>query len=217
MEPLMQPQAWSPRRSELLTWFRSNAPALADAYEGALRLLALPTFPGRVHFIAHAVRDIGNRLVFVLDPQLRTSQVQYANQLDLIEPLWPNIQDLEETDEQAVRDTVSIDYKLAARIDSLIAAHRDSRRNPSNLDLLFRYLMRSEPSRADVNRRVIRDFKMNWQYFMKLAHLRDVPTEFEEAELQARFDTFEGILHSFVGDFFTGARELDAILLQANQ
>jgi hypothetical protein len=44
-----------------------------------------------------------------------------------------------------------------------------------------------------------------------------VPTEFEEAELQARFDSFEGILHSFVGDFFTGARELDEILLQANQ
>ena len=65
---------WSPKRLELLRWFQENAQPLAAAYEGAVRLLYDEDFPGRIHFVSHAVRDIADRLVFVLDQQSRWLQ-----------------------------------------------------------------------------------------------------------------------------------------------
>ena len=53
---------WQPERSALLGWLENNAPALAPLYSGALALAKLDSFPGRAHFIAHAIREIRNRL-----------------------------------------------------------------------------------------------------------------------------------------------------------
>jgi len=208
-----------PRRRELLNWFRCSAAPLADAYEGAVRLLQQEDFPGRVHFISHAVRDIADRLVFVLDPQLEGGRVQYENEMDEIEKLWPKLQTIQGTaGGPAAQDAVPIDYRLALRIDSLVGAHRKRRQRPSNSELLFRYLMRQEPSLAEVNQRLVSDFRKMQKWFMKLTHLRkgEAP-KVDENELQTQFSKFEGMLHSFVGDFFTGTAELDEILQQANQ
>jgi len=210
---------WPPRRRELLHWFHSNAPPLAGAYEGAIGLLDADDFPGRVHFIAHAVRDIADRLVFVLDPQLEGNRVQYENEMDKIEKLWPELETIQETrGERAARDEFTIDYRLALMVDSLVRAHRERRQRPSNHELLFRFLMRQEPSQGDVNQRLVSDFKKTRNWFMRWTHLRnnDVP-QVDEGELRNQFNGFEGMLHSFVGGFFTGTRELDEILQQANK
>lgn len=80
---------WTPLRRELLNWFRANAAPLSEAYEGAIRLIDDGDFPGRIHFVAHAVRDISDRLIYVLDPQLEAARVQYENAMDQIEKHWP--------------------------------------------------------------------------------------------------------------------------------
>ena len=54
-------------------------------------MLGEHSFPGRIHFIAHAVRDIADRLITVLDPQVDAKRVQYENELDRIEKHWPTI------------------------------------------------------------------------------------------------------------------------------
>lgn len=202
-----------------MNWFREHAQPLADAYEGALRLLNDGDFPGRVHFISHAVRDIADRLVFVLDPQQESNRVQYENEMDWIEDKWPDIQNVGAmNDGEATTETVTVHYELAVRIDSLVKSHRDRRQRPSNYELLFRYLIRNEPNQAEVNRRLVSDFKKMRNWFMKLAHLRDkAAPEVKEDELQSQFNKFEGMLHSFVGDFFTGTAEIDDILRQANR
>ena len=213
------PMNWSPKRNELLKWFSRNAKPLAEAYEGAVRLLDEANFPGRVHFIAHAVRDIADRLVFVLDPQLEGGRVQYENEMDGIEKLWPELQTIQETtDGSAVKDTVTIGYRLASKIDALVRAHGERRQRPSNYELLFRFLMRKEPTQAQVNQRVTSDFKETREWFMKLTHLRNREApKVDENELQAQFSKFEGMLYSFVGDFFTSTGELDEILHKANK
>lgn len=209
----------SPKRHQLLSWFRSNAAPLAEAYEGAIRLLNERDFPGRIHFIAHAVRDIADRLVFVLDPQLKGRRVQYEQKMDGMEKLWPELQTIQgTTDGSTAQDTVPIDYRLASKIDALVRAHRERRQRPSNYELLFRFLMRQEPTQAQVNQRVVSDFKRMREWFMGLTHLRDrEASKVDENELQTQFSKFEGMLYSFVGDFFTGTAELDEILQQANQ
>ena len=213
------PTSLTKKRLQLLNWFRNNAESLADAYEGAIRLLSDRDFPGRVHFIAHAVRDIANRLASALDPQLKSCLVQYANEMDHIQELWPSLQTMGECPEgEPPRDTMTIDYRLAVRIDSLVTAHRDSRKRPSNYELLFRYLMRNEPTQAEVNKRLVSDFKRIHGWFMRLTHLRaGEAVQVGEDELQSQFAKFEGMLHSFVGDFFTAKAEIDEILRKANE
>jgi hypothetical protein len=210
----------SRKRRELLDWFRKNAEPLAEAFEGAVRLLDDGHFPGRVHFIAHAVRDIADRLVFVLDPQLKGNRVQYENEMDRIAKNWPTLQIIgdDKTGARANQDAVTIHYALASIINSLVEAHRERRLRPSNFELLFRFLMRNEPSRGDVNKLIVSDFKKIRGWFMDLTHLRATEApKIDEYELQMQFRKFEGMLHSFVGDFFTGTAELDDILQQANQ
>ncbi|MCJ7589121.1 MAG: hypothetical protein MUQ00_14655 [Candidatus Aminicenantes bacterium] len=208
-----------PKRQELLNWFRRNAEPLAEAYEGAIRLLDDGNFPGRVHFIAHAVRDIADRLVFVLDPQLKGRRVQYEGEMDRIAKLWRALQTVRGTTNQSpTQDTVTINYRLAVMIDSLVTEHRERRGRPSSSELLFRFLMRKEPSEVEVNQRLVFDFKKVRKWFMRLTHFRDkITPEVDKTELQTQFSNFEGMLHSFVGDFFTGTRELDDIIQQANQ
>lgn len=58
---------WRPERVELFGWLKNNAPAVAPVYLGALRLAVLDSFPGRVHFVAHAIRETRNRLQYVFD------------------------------------------------------------------------------------------------------------------------------------------------------
>ncbi len=208
---------WPQKRVELLGWFQSDAKPLADAYEGAVHLLNEPGFPGRVHFIAHAVRDIADRLIFVLDPQLKGSRVQYDNELDKIVKDWPKLEVFNDTFVLDQPDSIEINYVVASRINSLVKAHLERRERPSNYELLFRFLVRNEPSRGDVNKRLVSDFKKMRKWFMDLTHLRASGVlEIDERELQTQFNSFEGMLHSFVGDFFTGTSELDEILQQAN-
>ena len=158
---------WKPLRRELLHWFRDNATPLAEAYEGAIRLVDDgESFQAAFTLFAHAVRDISDRLVYVLDPQLKAGRVQYENEMDRIEKLWPHLNVLGPTNAATETGTVTIDYKVASIIDSLVTAHRERRERPSNYELLFRFLMRKEPLRAEVNQRLVRDFKRMREWFM---------------------------------------------------
>lgn len=217
--PARPPLALNPMRRQLLAWFKEQAPSLADAYEGAVSLLADGEFPGRIHFIAHAVRDIADRLVYVLDRQLQGGRVQYENTFDRIEKDWPDIQVLHNGNaNQTKPDSVEIDFRLATLIDGLVQDHRARRKRLSHYELLFRYLMRNEPYKARVNRRLVDEFKGMREWFMAFTHLRrDGAPQVDERDLQLHFYRFERMLHSFVGDFFTGSTELDDILQQANQ
>lgn len=210
---------WTPLRRELLKWFRVNAAPLAEAYEGAIRLVDDGDFPGRIHFIAHAVRDISDRLVYVLDPQLNGNRVQYENEMDRIEKDWPQLRSVGDTnDAVAETETVRINRKVASMIDSLVEAHRERRQRPSNYELLFRVLMRKEPLQSAVHQRLVKDFKKMRGWFMDQTHLpREEVRQVAESELQTQFKRFEGMLHSFVGNYFTGVNELDEILRQANE
>jgi len=217
-----EPQAaipLSPLRRELLQWFQREAPSLAAAYEGAVVLLGLAAFPGRVHFIAHAVRDIADRLVFALDADLASTRVQYENHLDAIQGQWPSLDhSLQESGSLAGADTIPIPLSVARRIDNLVVEHRNRRERPSQYELLFQRLATQDPSRAMINQRLVASFKEIRQWFMSLTHLRrSAPPEVGETELCGRFEAFEKTLHSFVGSFFTGTQELDAILQQANR
>lgn len=210
---------WTARRMELLRWFQKNAVALAPSYEGAVRLLMNESFPGRIHFIGHAVRDIADRLPFVLNPQNDPHRVQYEEHLDTIQKQWPAIDKPTSSKKQLGADeVVSIPLLLARQIDKLVNEHRTRRSRPSNAQLLIEYLTRMHSSSGGANLRIVEQFKDIRKWFMGLTHLRvtEAP-DVGQSELLAKFEAFEDTLHSFVGNFFTGTGDLDAILKQANE
>lgn len=121
----------SKKQHELLTWFRKNAPALAEAYEGAVVMLNDGGFPARLPFICHAVRDIADRLPFALDPQLKGNRVQYENTLDEIAGVWPKASIRQNTDDPHL-ESIPIPYKAATLVDGLVAEHRERRARALN-------------------------------------------------------------------------------------
>ena len=53
---------WTPERVALHRWLEEIASHLAPVYLGGLRMAMDESFPGRVHFVAHAIREIRNRI-----------------------------------------------------------------------------------------------------------------------------------------------------------
>jgi len=60
---------------------------------------------------------------------------------------------VDDTQEQ----TVSIKLKVALQINSLIQSHRKSKQPPTKFEMLFRILMRNQPSEADINLQLVKD------------------------------------------------------------
>ncbi|MEO7860432.1 MAG: hypothetical protein ABIU05_08300 [Nitrospirales bacterium] len=79
---------WTPQRLELKKWLGNKTPGLAEVYEGAVMMVYEHPVPGRVKFIAHAIREIGNRLPdYWAGKEENSGGLQYVNRLDEIAPL----------------------------------------------------------------------------------------------------------------------------------
>ena len=206
-------------RSELRDWFRRNAESLSPAYEGAVELLANPTSPGRVRFIAHAVRDIAARLVFALEPQRKGKRVQYEEHLDKIQEQWRFPDGICRREAAApAEEIVSIPWNVAVLIDALIVEHRQRRQCPSAHDLLFQFLVKRCLSPPDSIDRLVTEFGKTAKWFMAHAHFSAEPVvPVEERELRERFQAFEGAIFGMVGTYFAGVDALDEILQRANR
>lgn len=79
---------WTSERIALLKWLSAHAPALAPLYEGALSLAMRESFPGRVHFSAHAIREIQNRLPSALGPKVKQHRTGHKDLTDKILQRW---------------------------------------------------------------------------------------------------------------------------------
>ena len=71
---------WTPERAALYRWLQEIASQLAPVYLGALRIFVDESFPGRVHFVGHAIREIRNR---IRDALLDEVEIAHADNGDL--------------------------------------------------------------------------------------------------------------------------------------
>ena len=79
---------WTKQRLEIYLWFQRNAPSLGELYAGALKMIFENSFPGRTRFIAHAVREIRNRLPEVISGEKNRPTFQWKNKLDELIASW---------------------------------------------------------------------------------------------------------------------------------
>jgi len=232
--PSFQATCWTPERSELKAWLYRNAPSLAELYEGATLLIFELPIPGHLRFVAHAVREIRNRLPFVISGSRSGGNLNYKDRMDQITKRWKNAGFL--TDGKITglpADSSSLEPKQAdillprgvvRLLAELIAEHEETREKP--IETATRLFIGVAPEN-DKFRNAIRPAITQWldvtDWFMKKTHDPATGVSIEagvdKAELRTKFELFETILLAIVRDFstfFKTTDALDAILEDAN-
>ncbi len=211
---------WTSARLELLSWFGQKAPSIAPAYEGAVRLLYTPDFPGRIHFVCHVVRDIYNVLPQILDGVTRVSAGEaYPPILAKLQQHWPSVgTSFVESDSASIQDIVPISRITYKIVDKLVRKSRDITSQKTTGESLSRILCRENPTEdVHIPLRLIEGFDTARKWFVSRAHLVHTIEKLPADDgLLEQFEAFEKTLFSFVGQYFSGTRELDDILQQAN-
>lgn len=207
------------KQKELLDWLLRMAEPLANNYEAALRLLEDKTFPNRISIIAHELRDLTYSLPDILESMPKRDRVEYEQHLNEISPNWLTVPHLESVKiENPSEAPIRISMNVALQIDALIQDHRKSQTGLNHVDVLFKILMCNQPSKADVNLKVVKEFKDIHRTFVKWSKKRSLMKRpVDENELCKQFSKFENILYSFVGSFFEGAERLDEFLRKGVQ
>jgi hypothetical protein len=79
---------WTPDRLELKAWLTRNAPSLAELYEGAVYLFFERRIPGYTRLVAHALREIANRLPDAISGSASSKRLDYKSRLDALLEQW---------------------------------------------------------------------------------------------------------------------------------
>jgi len=216
---------WTKQRIELEAWFQRNAPSLGELYEGALIILHTNNFPGRTRFLAHAVREIMNRLPDVI-AGVKSSRIDYVNLLDNIVPHWneagfsedgsvpqniTNGGQLESTD-------ILIPRRLFRKISALVKIHVQGREKRfDKVTRLYEAIGPGNQPLGDSLRPIVIQWIGETDWFVGKAHdsgLQD--NAVYEEELHTHFDLFERSLGAIIQEFFKTIEGLDEILEEAN-
>jgi len=219
---------WTDDRKELRAWFARNAPSLGELYEGALRILFSETpFPGRVRFVAHAVREIRNRLPDVIAGPKQSQRVQYVNLMDRLCAKWEEaklptdgslpISLSKETKVPRTTD-VSIPIRVYQEIARLVRDHKESRE--TQRAAAKRLYEAIDPNNREAEA-TLRPRINHWievtEWFVALVHDNgSTDDKIDLQELRNRFEVFEKALSAMVREFFKTVEELDEILEEAN-
>jgi hypothetical protein len=214
---------------ELHGWLIRNAPSLAELYQGSVTLLYESRLPGRVRFVAHAVREIRNRLPDVLSGP-RGGRFNWKDRLDNLVTLWTEYKlPLDEAlpgltfmsdPEPDLRGPkqVSLPVPVIRRVARLLKDHAETREKP--LEAATRLFEACAPENQQL-RESLRPLVEQWievtNWFVPNVHdSGKTDAEVDETVLRRHFELFERTLVALVGRFFATARELDEILEEAN-
>jgi len=212
---------WTPRRNEIRDWMRRNAPSLAELYEGAVTLLDDRPLPGRVRFIAHAVREIRDRLPDTISgPTTRKQRLDYTSRIDDIAKLPGAHILIANIGDTAVPQstTIMIDRKLAKKIAKLLEDHLTTRTKPiDTAQRLFQGLAPENTPLRDTLTPILRQWLIITKWFVDRAHdAGHTEDYYSEQELRHQFATFESTLTALITPFFDTLEDLDAILEETN-
>jgi len=184
-------------------------------------------FPGRVRFIAHAVREIRNRLPDVIAGPKGGGIVQYINKLDELALEWeqsglPMNESLPTKvtagENLSFNEEVPIPRKVYSKVLSLIKDHLEGREKPRDaVKRLFQAIdHRNKNAEATLMPRIEHWLDIT-KWWVKHVHKWDIKDDEVDAdELVSRFVIFEKSLAAIVRGFFEIVEKLDEILEEAN-
>lgn len=184
------------------------------------------TMPGRVRFVAHAVREIRNRLPDAVAPAEQRHRFEYTRQCGEIRRVWPPFEGLLMSGGTDVLPStnVPIPVEAAAAVQRLLEEDlaiagkvRASARklyvavvkNRSGRMLADHELAAVEPA--------IREWVKITGWFESRAHDNGkADGDNDVGEFAEQFDAFEHALHSLIQEFYPATDDLNAIVDEAN-
>ena len=208
---------------ELLGWLNTYAPALVPLYRGALSLAMRDSFPGRVHLIAHAIREIRDRLPGALGPKVQRRDAGYEHLTDRIHKRWvdeglPQDGRLRLPEGSAPSESGparrEVSHQFLAAVGRLIEAHTEARANREARERSgFRALSEHGPSPQYVVKNWNDLFPDAHQY----AHSWDEPLPAgADGEWVENFFVFERHLMAVFRPAYENLADLDKLLGEAN-
>ncbi len=226
MEP-GYPDYWTPLRMDLRSWFERNAPSLGELYQGAVEMVSRDRFPGRVRFVAHAVREIRNRLPDMIAGPKAGGRLDYVGELDKIVEIWekhglpldgslPTKVTL--SDALPSSNDVPVQRDVYSRVARLVSKH--ARTRETRKEAAKRLFQAIDPNNSASEAALyprIRHWIESTEWFVKRVHDGGaIDAHMGAEELKKRFEIFELELSAIVREFFKTVEELDAILEEAN-
>lgn len=217
---------WTEQRLEISSWLRRNAQSLGELYEGALQMVYRDNFPGRTRFIAHAVREIRNRLPDVISGGNDRRSFQWKNEIDRVLTAWGKNGlpldgsipvDLNENP-AIPNDFALIPIKLWKEIVQLLKNYDDTRESSREAAIrMFHGVSPETPEFLDSMRPVINQWHKVTEWFVGKAHDGGHGDgDIDYGEFQKKFEIFETTLGALLRGFFEPLRELDEILEETN-
>lgn len=219
---------WTPERQALKDWLAKEAPSLAELYEGASILLEL-RLPGYRRLVAHAVREIGNGLPFILFGMRFGERLDYTPYVAEISKQWKRVGFAADGTLVGIDPVQSSDGRrptefkfpvmLARSVSELVAYHGGPRE--THFDRAKKLFTRNQPENEKFVEAIapaVERWRDITEWFVRMTHdkrRKEAAIE-DDAELQRNFHLFETALGAMARPFFATTDKLDEILDQAN-
>jgi len=192
-------------------------PVFAEAYKGAVILLRQkPT--GYISFVAHAGRDLMNRLASTVTG-IKSERVQYQQHVDKLQSVW--------RDEWRFSDELSpevtekghlIPIKVCQIISDLIEEHNSGRMRSSEADGLFFSTFLDYSDKDKIPGNFLSEWKAAKNWFLSHAHLREKSFQPETYDdLVKHFKCLDGYLYIAASSQYERLKVLNEILETTNQ
>ena len=211
---------WTSLRRELVQWFSDHAPSFVAAYVGAVRLLHDSSFPGRVHFICHVVRDIYRYLPRVIGAKsLPRSGEVFPEMVKHLYTLWEKFPPTRRGNSENADGDIPVSSQVYSYLEKIIRRSSQIKDQPTVGKHLVISLFRTLDlqDKVYIPPWVIESFDSEYDFFIKRTHLaRSIDAVPTDEGLIEHFESFERALHSLVGSYFSGKEELDEILQDTN-
>ncbi len=216
----MSGSAWSPARRERMARLAETSRDLADLYEVAIDLLGNPDAPARMLLLGHCMREVGNRLPEILNPDLpgRSRQDEAVRSLA---GGWRAVGlSLDGADDAEGGGTaIPVPRQIVASVESVVAAFESGETaNYAKASFLVTGNVPENLTDAVKNPDPgVAALLKTRRYFMGHTHagVKDRQAA-DEAELQEHASHFEHVLDVRLGDWWEARLSVQDILARAN-
>ena len=200
---------WTLERLDLYRWLSLRAPEVANTYAGALFIMESDyPIPGREHFVAHAAREIWNRLVeLVLGPD---GSPGAADRFDRIVTKWRFAEEYTSCD-----NGVNVPCSVFKTVDRNVREY-NSRETPrqKNIQMLREMIGSSVPE--EELKLEAKNLSDTSREFVRAAHLSINERVVDWQELVDAFGYIERVVRATARPSTSIRREIDELLDEAN-
>lgn len=208
-----------PEQQTIYRWLNEKAdlPVFAEAYKGAVMLMKTKS-AGCVSFVAHAGRDLMNRLAPTV-VGIKSGRVQYVQHVDEIKDKW--LDDWRQCGDLSPNTKIHghlIPIDVCQKITTLIDDHTAGRVRSSEADGYFFSVFLDYSDMDKIPKSFISEWKNTKDWFLGHAHLRKKPFKSDTlTELEKHFKCLHGYLYIAANSQFNRMKEFDEILEETNQ